>query len=362
MNDPSRYIARVTKTLSAKELVENYRPIPYSHDTDDIGDTGNIDDVDDVDDVDVGVVSTKYNIPTVKQFPDHMYYDNNISTISDEAMVLANIDAITNFSYLITGYLVKKEYITYSFVSLGSDIKDRQGMDGFTEYIYFRHPRSYGWVYAPPLSSSNYGPRKTDHIDFDRLNMAVGPYRGDMAENFSWWIDYIKSVQLTVDLVVSNNSNISMWPINMFAVMSMVKDNGQGVVAIDRQSFTDMTVVNGIYLLSQIFKDLYIIDPFKNIANQSGNRPIYIVGKNRMTDPIDGSQQDDLTISSVKDRLASAQPDDKFLSWLTNIVDEYNRDVDASVDADDSTDLSRADTLKYNNINVTALWNLSYRK
>ena len=164
------------------------------------------------------------------------------------AVILANIDALFNFTGHTGGFLRYATFGQFTFCDLGS------GPGGFTEYIQFRRPDSFGYG----ITSKNHQDWDDFHIESSRFRKIYGQDNsGDLRTQ---WYDFSRTVRETevegVDIVVSNGND--MIPEILITLYTLTVG---GTFVMKILNFESKLTRQLLFLLSQVFESITIIKP-----------------------------------------------------------------------------------------------------
>ncbi len=106
--------------------------------------------------------------------------------LNRDAITLANIDMVFNFSNHTSGYIIKQESIKdYNFVAIGD------GPGGFSQYVMYRNPSSYGYGSTPSDQPFN-----EEKLDMTHFNIIEGPSgKGDIRMDYKHFIQSVRTAR-----------------------------------------------------------------------------------------------------------------------------------------------------------------------
>lgn len=188
-----------------------------------------------------------------------------------DSIILANIDAVFNFSYHTSGYILKQETTKdYSFVC----INDEPG--GYSQYIMYRNPSSRG--YASSVSKiKNYEESKLDltHLNIYNYNHGGEDFYKDFIQN-------IRNIEATgVDTVLANNNtddNYYNYLLNLLISINTVKIGGSFICKINLDKEKLNSLMTDLFIItSKCYKKITL---FKPISEDLNNNVHYLIAEN----------------------------------------------------------------------------------
>ncbi len=231
-----------------------------------------------------------------------------------DAIILSNIDAIFNFNKHTSGYIIKQETKDFNFASIND------GPGGFTEYMFYRNPNSYGYG----MTSDKY-PYNTNLLDLTRFNITYGQSgKGDLKQDYKSFIKYIRTVEAVgVNVVLGNiinNNNEIEYMLKLIIALGIIKIGGTFVSKIPHLNTKLMTDL--LYITSQCFNKITLFEP---LSTDITDNIYYIVAEDAkrnniewvsyLEDSYTKSVKDDLNLISLIENVPS-----NFIKWIT----EYN--------------------------------------
>ena len=241
--------------------------------------------------------------------------------LNRDAIVLANIDAVFNFSKHTSGYIIPQETKDYTFATI--DDED----NGFIQYMLYRNPNLYGYgVSSKPVNKA---------IDLTHLNFL----RSDNPKNL---IEFVKSVEVTgVDTVIgsySNQINSKSYLDRLLTCLNIISIGGAFVCKIR----LDNSISKLLYITSKCFEKITL---FKPISTSAYDGVYYVIAQNANKNNLEQISHL-LSINVEKTEV----PDD-FMNWLHQyyfLINSYNQFL---IDHKDDYEL-------YDTYKCKAMWNL----
>lgn len=204
------------------------------------------------------------------------------------AIKLANIDAIFNLTQQTQGYMNQQYQNDFKYCDIAG------GPGGFTEYLQYRLPNSYG--YGITLHEKNGGiPWIEKRIDKKKFDITYGnDGTGNLYTNVDWFSNYVKLKESNngVNLVVADGGfeigddargqeilSSRLILTEILTALQVLKSGGNFVCKI----FDTVSKISAdlIFLLSLCFNEIHI---FKPISSRPANAERYVIGKNLRND------------------------------------------------------------------------------
>ena len=253
--------------------------------------------------------------------------------LNHDSIVLADIDMTFNFSNHTSGYIVKQESVKdYNFATIND------GPGGFSQYVMYRNPSSYGYGITPKEH-----PFDTGRIDMTHFNIIKGPSgNGDIARDYKGFIKNIRTVEASgLDLVLGNyinDTDISSegYILRLIVALGVVKIGGTFISKVS--DLSDPFMIDLLYITSQAFDKITL---FKPLSIDITNNVYYIVAEDAKINNIDWvSYLEESYTSSVKNdkdilRLVDQVPN-SLLRWITDynnlilLYKKYLQDLEKS--------------------------------
>jgi len=267
-----------------------------------------------------------YEIKTEEEIKNQNLYDpfHNVSFapfLNRDAIVLANIDAVFNFSKHTSGYIMPQETKDYTFATI--DDED----NGFIQYMLYRNPNSYGYgISSKPINKV---------IDVTHFNFLRSEIRHD-----NCFVNFVKSVEVTgVDTVIGNYSNQINSQGYLIRLLTCLKIISIGGTFVCKIRF-DETLSKLLYITSKCFEKITL---FKPISTSAYDGVYYVIAQN--------ANKNNLSeISHLANYERTEVPDD-FMNWLHQyyfLINSYNQFL---IDHKDDYEL-------YDTYKCKAIWNL----
>lgn len=208
------------------------------------------------------------------------------STMSKEGnnfIKLANLDTIFDLTQVMRRVNAAQQYL--------DEPKDRDlfrfcaindGPGGFTKYVQFRRPGSYGYgmskYHNPDPEKLNWNPAEFDPNRFDILKTSDGS--GNFDVHYSDVINY-QSTAKPLDLFLANGGtsefeSIRTLILEIYCASILLKENGTLLLRCF-ELFTNLSI-DLIQLLQQGFAEVYL---FKPCSSPPGSSESYIIAKGR---------------------------------------------------------------------------------
>jgi hypothetical protein len=180
-----------------------------------------------------------------------------------DAIILANIDTIFNFSKHTSGYVLMQETKEFNFATMND------GPGGFTEYIFFRNPNSYGYGITPKTKDFN-----KNLLDLTRFNITYGETgEGDLKKDYKSFIGFVRKAEAVgVDLIINNthNNNIGYedYMVALMTALGIIKIGGTFVSKVQLNG--DMDVMTDLlFITSQCFNTITLFKPLSTDINDN---------------------------------------------------------------------------------------------
>ncbi len=253
--------------------------------------------------------------------------------LNRDTIVLANIDMAFNFTRHRGGYILKQDIKDLTFAVIG----DSPG--GFTQYMLYRSPNSYGYGKGSGKVSGKGAYDK--NIDRSHFNVISG-------DDF---VKEIREVEPTgIDIVVGNYvDGIDIGPEGyidrLLTTLKLVKIGGVFISKI--RDLKDPLMVDLLYITSQCFDKVTLFKPLSSPFVIQDN-VYYLIAEGAKTNNTEWIDYLSKVGGNVQ-RLLSGVPHD-FETWITeynNLMLLYNKY------------LSEVNTKKlYDTYKCKAIWNL----
>lgn len=199
------------------------------------------------------------------------------------AIKLANIDAIFNLTQQDQRYISQKNLKSFKYCDIAG------GPGGFTEYLQYRLPNSYG--YGITLHEKNGGiPWIEDRLDKTRFDITYGfDGTGNLYTNYDWFSEYVNNkegINRNINLVVAdggfeigndarNQEILSSHLIlsEILIALQILAPGGNFVCKI----FDTISKISAdlIFILSICFREIHI---FKPVSSRPANAERYLIG------------------------------------------------------------------------------------
>jgi hypothetical protein len=265
-----------------------------------------------------------YEIKTEEKIKNKNLYDpfHNYPTepfLNRDAIVLANIDAVFNFSKHTSGYIMPQETKDYTFATI--DDED----NGFIQYMLYRNPNSYGYgISSKPIN---------EVIDVTHFNFL----QSNDPKNL---IEFVKSVEVTgVDTVIGNYSNQINSQGYLIRLLTCLKIISIGGTFVCKIRF-DETLSKLLYITSKCFEKITL---FKPISTSAYDGVYYVIAQN--------ANKNNLEQISYLANYERTEVSNDFMNWLHQyyfLINSYNQIL-----IDHKEDYELYDTYK-----CKAMWNL----
>lgn len=271
-----------------------------------------------------------------------------IPFLSRDSILLANIDAVFNFSHHKSGYIIKQDTKDYTFATLDD------GPGNFTQYIMYRNPNSYGYGITPieyPFDGQ---------IDITHFNITKGELgTGDIMKEYKSFIQFVRSVEATgINVVAANyihDEDISPLGYLVRLIVAL------GVVAVGGTFISKISDLDNPLMLDLLWITTRCFDKvtlFKPISTPSYDKIYYVVAQKAKINNIKWVSYLEETYSkSVKNSMTLIRLVDNlplsFVSWVTdynNFILLYNKYLMNEIDSG-TTEL-------YDTYKCKAIWNL----
>lgn len=265
----------------------------------------------------------------------------SIFPMSEYSVILANIDALFNISgamRVVTStnpyvYDVKKENGNdFYFCSLCD------GPGGFTKYMQYRRPQSYGFgmskFYDKDFRGQNW---KTAELDMTRFDILEDDNRtGDLIRNYPKIIEHARGMSREVDLVLANGgvrqdelASMNLILTEIYVSLLILAYNGDAVFRVT--DINTILMMDVMYLLHYAFDKVALFKPCSS-SPTSMERYIVCRYRNKNIGWIIDALSQALTImknggvvaSLVDDHFSDAFMDD-FEDINLDQIKEYNR-------------------------------------
>lgn len=182
-----------------------------------------------------------------------------LSIFSDfEAIKLANIDAVFNFTQRQGGMFGPQELKTYQYIAINP------GFGGYHQYLQYRILRSFGYSISPFDANKKLNEKYVDTRS-ERFKSIIGKNKtGHLIPNLQSIIDEISLTDPNnIDLIVSNMTDRRMQYIAYLAsqailALSCLKRNGFWIAHL---TIIDQPIADLLYIISLIFDKIAIFKP-----------------------------------------------------------------------------------------------------
>ena len=206
---------------------------------------------------------------------------------------MANIDNVFNLTNQDGGYLVPQDMRDFNFAVMDD------GPGGFTEYIMYRRPNSYGFGISP--ISKPY----SDRLDRTHFNITYGKTKtGEISKEYQSFIDQIKTVEATgVNLVISNMGQLTRedYIVKLIVALNIIRIGGNFVCPVSNiMGITDL-----LYITNQCFDKITLFQPVSATPNTN-----YIIAQGAKENNIEW-----LNILSQPTDMKVKVPDE-FVDWV----------------------------------------------
>jgi cap1 methyltransferase len=192
---------------------------------------------------------------------------------------LANIDAIFKITGKDQDYRQKQNLEKLTYCDLAG------GPGGFTEYLQYRYPQSYG--YGITLHEKEGGiPWNEKYLNQNQFEITYGDGTGNLYTNIDWFCDYVRS-KTEVDLVVSDGGfeigndargqeilSSRLILTEILGALRLLKTGGNFVCKVF--DTISKISIDCIYLVSLCFEEIHI---FKPVSSRPANSEKYLIGK-----------------------------------------------------------------------------------
>lgn len=241
--------------------------------------------------------------------------------LNRDAITLANIDAVFNFSKHTSGYIMPQETKDYTFATIDDE------NNGFIQYMLYRNPNSYGYgISSKPLNSV------IDSTHFNHLQTKVN------CDNC--FVNFVKSVEVTgVDTIIGNYSNEINSEGYLIRLLTCLKIISIGGTFVCKIRF-DETLSKLLYLTSKCFEKITL---FKPISTSAYDGIYYVIAQNANKNNLD-------QIANLLN-YQKIETSNDFINWLHQyyfLINSYNQFL-----IDHKEDYELYDTYK-----CKAMWNL----
>ena len=233
--------------------------------------------------------------------------------LNKDAITLANIDAVFNFTGQVGGYILKQDMKDYVFLVLD----DAPG--GYSQYLFYRNPASYGFG---TYINTQYD-RVIDPLRFNPIKRS---------DNYVFLVNNIKALYPAGTDVVISSSLLSLY--NLATAINVLK------IA---STFVSKAILTPdlLYLASLCFDKVTLFVPVSD-------NNIYLVAEGRKINNTNMIILIDKLIRGITDKAPAPTPE--FINWVnqySTILSQYNQLVR------EYSDNKLLDTYK-----CKAIWNL----
>ena len=300
--------------------------------------------------LDQDIIITAYTDSLFNPFQDYTgkfkYHDS---------LVLADIDASFNISNRIGGYIIKQDYNNFNYGILND------GPGGFTEYLQYRLPISYGFGMTPSRSCDNnctydncfqegWNNWDTQIIDMTHFNITCGKSgTGDLNKDYNSYISHVKKVNAPgLDLLVINDGNDGNntsidYITKLITSLQVLKVGGNMVCKLP--GITDKLLVELLYITSKCFKKISL---FKPLATDLRDDITFIIAQDLNSNNLDTYLFLEDSYNKIKNDTSNhisliSEVPTSFISWLNGYLAQI--------------DNYRLEVIELNNTGVSALYN-----
>ncbi len=177
-----------------------------------------------------------------------------------DAIILADIDMTFNFSKHTSGYILKQESVKdLNFAAIGD------GPGGFSQYMMYRNPSSYGFG----ITSIDY-PFNRYRLDPTHFNIIHGTsQKGDLQLDYKHFIKSIRTVEATgLDVILGNYPDTNITGIGYFLRLLIALSVGKiGATFISKIKFDSELMVDLIYITTKCFNKVTLFKPLSTDLN-----------------------------------------------------------------------------------------------
>lgn len=268
--------------------------------------------------------------------------------LSRDSIVLANIDAVFNFSRHRSGYIIKQDTKDYTFATL------EDGPGHFTQYILYRNPNSYGYGITPieyPFDGQ---------IDISHFNITKGASRtGNLMKDYKSFIQFVRSVEATgLNVVAANYTNDkdispTRYLVRLITALGVISIGGTFICKIS--DLDDPLMLDLLWITTRCFDQVSL---FKPISTPSYDKVYYVVAQNAKINNIEWiSYLEENYTHAVKNnktivRLMDNLPE-SFVKWVmeyNNFILLYNKYL--------MNEAAKGTDELYDTYKCKAIWNL----
>jgi hypothetical protein len=252
----------------------------------------------------------------ISNFPDLFDPFRNVSPkpfVNQDAVTLANMDMVFNFSQHTSGYIIKQESVKELSFAVIED-----GPGGYAQYMMYRNPSCYGYG----ISHKHFN---TDILDLTHFNIIPGE-SGRIQQDYKHFIKAIRTVEATgVDIVLGNYSDSVSgmgYLVRLLVALSVIKIGGTFICKIPE--IKTQLMVDLLYITSQCFDDITLFKPISTELKDKDNI-YYLVCKKAKTNNIrwvsylEESYRESIDKNKKIEQLVDKVPL-SFVKW----IEEYN--------------------------------------
>lgn len=187
----------------------------------------------------------KYDIPKTLNIKIEVDKIQKSNIFDVSSYILANIDAIYNFTGQEDGYIKPQIIKDYDFACLNADL-------GYLKYLQYRLPNSRGFV--PCVDLDSVFDKRLLNTNCDEKNI----------------VDYVLSIVPSVDLVLSNKLDYKN---NLISALKICKIGGTFISRIDENENN----ISLYFITANCFETFSLFKPISEDLNESFS---YVIGKN----------------------------------------------------------------------------------
>jgi hypothetical protein len=179
-----------------------------------------------------------------------------------DSIILANMDMVFNFSKHTSGYILKQESVKdLSFAAMGD------GPGGFSQYMMYRNPSSYGFGNTPIEYPFN-----KYRLDPTHFNIIQGPSKkGDIQLDYKHFVKSIRTVEATgLDVILGNYPDTNVTDIGYLVRLLVALSVGKiGCVFISKVKLNSELMIDLIYITSKCFDKITLFKPLSTDLNDN---------------------------------------------------------------------------------------------
>jgi 23S rRNA U2552 (ribose-2'-O)-methylase RlmE/FtsJ len=215
----------------------------------------------------------------------------SIFPMSEYSVVMANMDAYFNLTRVMSMVTSTEPYLPGELGEKGVNFRFCSlcdGPGGFTKYIQYRRPQSYGVgmsrFYAKDVRKQNWQPAELDMNRFAILEDDAKT--GDLVKNYPRILEHVRSMTRQVDLVVCNGgvrqdeiASTRLILTEIYVTLMILGEGGDAVFRVT--DLNTKAMLDAIYLLTYVFHQVTI---FKPCSSRLTSMERYIVCKHHTFD------------------------------------------------------------------------------